>query len=99
MNYPAGKTRVVPDMIRAIMREGRESSIDQRLEDSLYQSVLGAEMQVRGCRFLPRQAIKAPLRKAVSESKRDGSCVLANGMKVFVPLFADTLANASGFAK
>lgn len=98
MNHLAGKSRVMPDLIRDAMREGRKYSFDQRLEDSLYQFVLEAELQARGRRFLPQQAIKAPLRKALAESKRDGSCVLANGMKVLVPQITDVLANARGFA-
>lgn len=99
MNHLAGKTRVMPDLIRDAMREGRKTSFNQRVEDALYQFVLEAELQVRGRRFLPQQAIKAALRKATAESKRDGSCVLANGMKVLVPQNTDVLANARGFAK
>lgn len=90
----AGKIRVMPDL----MREGRKFSSDQRLEDALYQAVLEAELQVRGRSLLPQQAIKTPLRKALAESKREGSCVLANGKKVLVTHMADALANARGFA-
>ncbi len=92
-----GKTRVIPDLIRDAMRQGRKFSSEQRLEDALYQAVLEAELQVRSRRFLPQQAIKAPLRKAIAESKRQGSCVLANGDKVFVTHMTDALANARGF--
>ncbi len=93
----AGKTRVMPDLIQDAMREGRKFSSDQRLEDALYQAVLEAELQVRSRRFLPQQAIKVALRKAIAESKRQGSCVLANGKKVLVTHMTDALANARGF--
>lgn len=93
----AGKTRVIPDLIRDAMREGRKFSSEQRLEDALYQAVLEAELQVRSRRFLPQQAIKAALRKAIAESKRQGCCVLANGTKVFVTHMMDASANARCF--
>lgn len=93
----AGKTRVIPELIRDAMRDGRKFSSEQRLEDALYQFVLEAELQVRSRRFLPKQAIKAALRKAIAESKRQGSCVLANGTKVFVTHMTDAFTNARGF--
>ena len=102
MIHQAGKTRVIPNLIpelaRDAMREGRKHSLDQRLEDALYPAVLEAELQMRALRFLPQQAVKTALRKAIAESKRDGSCVLANGNKVLVPQFTDAFANARGFA-
>lgn len=92
----AGNIRVSA-WIRDAMRDGRKSSSEQRLEDALYQAVLEAELQMRSRRFLPLQAIKPALRKAIAESKRQGCCVLANGDKVFVSHMTNALDNARGF--
>jgi hypothetical protein len=98
MNHLSGKTRVLPDLLSDFMREGRKFSAEQRLEDALYQAVMASELQVRSRRFLPQQAIKAALRKATAESKREGSCVLANGQRVIVTHIEHGLSNARGFA-
>ena len=78
----------------------KDSSKDgiERLDEPLSHYVMVEELQVRGRRFLPKQAIKAPLRRAMAELSRDGSCVLANGMKVLVPQIPDTFANARGYS-
>lgn len=92
-----GKTRDIPYLIRDAMRDGRKFSSEQRLENALYPEVLEAELWLRSRRFLPQQAIKVALRKAIAESKRQGSCVLVNGTKVFVTHMTDAFSNARGF--
>lgn len=69
----------------------------QALADAIHDQVRATEIKVRRVRFVPRQALKRPIRVAVAALASAGECVLSDGTMLSLPQVRDAFSNAIGY--